>query len=142
MNKKNIIIITVIIFIIVIILGLRQDKPTTAPQPSSQPNTPRLISTNPNPLEDTIIAADQIIEITFSHPLENIPEFKTKIEPKTDYRVELSGDKKIVKIIPVAPFELGTTYTLFIAADSKFEGGARLDKELNFHFRTVRYRGF
>lgn len=140
--KKNIKLIIFIIFIIVIILGFRQDKPSSSPPPASQPDAPRLISTKPDPLEDTIIAADQIIEITFSHALENVPEFKTKIEPKIDYQIELSADKKTAKIIPEALFELGTTYTLFITQDSKFEGGGRLPQELNFHFRTVRYRGF
>lgn len=140
--KKNIIFVIVLIFIIIIILGFRQDKPSSPPPPASQPDTPRLVSTKPDPLEDTIIAADQIIEITFSHPLENIPEFKTKIEPKTDYKVKLSGDRKTAKIIPALPFELGTTYTLFIMTDSKFEGGGKLSQELNFHFRTVKYRGF
>lgn len=142
MNYKKLALILLAILSLFFLLGLRQDKPTTTPQPSSQPDTPRLISTKPNPLEDTIIAADQIIEITFSHALENIPEFKTKIEPKTDYKVELSGDRKTAKIIPALPFELGTTYTLFIMTDSKFEGGGRLSQELNFHFRTVKYRGF
>lgn len=140
--KKNIIFVIVLIFIVIIILGFRQDKPSSSPPPTSQPDTPRLVSTNPDPLEDTIIAADQAVEITFSHALENIPEFKTKIEPKLDYKVELSGDRKTAKIIPVASFELGTTYTLFIMTDSKFEGGARLAKEEVFHFRTIKYRGF
>lgn len=140
--RSQALLIIFIIFIIIIILNFRQDKPSSSLPPASQPNAPSLVSTKPDPLEDTIVAADQIIEITFSHPLENVPEFKTRIEPKIDYKVGLSGDKKTAKIIPVTPFELGTTYTLFIAADSKFEGGGRLSQELNFHFRTVRYRGF
>lgn len=141
MNYKKLALILSAILSLFFFLGFKQSKPASPP-PASQPDAPRLVSTKPDPLEDTIIAADQIIEITFSHPLENVPEFKTKIEPKTDYKVELSGDRKTVKIIPVAPFELGTTYTLFILQDSKFEGGGRLSQELNFHFRTVKYRGF
>lgn len=139
--KKNIVFTAAIIILVLALWGFRQSKPASPP-PTSQPDTPRLVSTKPDPLEDTIIPADQIIEITFSHSLENVPELKTKIEPKTDYKVELSGDRKTAKIIPVVPFELGTTYTLFIMTDSKFEKGARLAKELNFHFRTVKYRGF
>lgn len=139
MKKK--IIFTAVIILVLILWGFRQSKPVSPPS-TTPPDIPRLISTKPDPLEDTIIAADQIIEITFSHPLENVPELKIKIEPKLDYKIELSGDKKTVKIIPVMPFELGTTYTLFILQDSKFEKGGRLSKELNFHFRTVKYRGF
>lgn len=139
MNRK--IIFAAVIILVLILWGFRQSKPVSPP-PASQPDIPRLVSTKPDPLEDTIIAADQIIEITFSHSLENVPEFKIKIEPKLDYKVELSGDKKIVRIIPVTPFELGTTYTLFILQDSKFEQGGRLSQELNFHFRTIKYRGF
>ncbi|MBI3109598.1 Ig-like domain-containing protein [Candidatus Daviesbacteria bacterium] len=141
--KKNIIFITIIILIIVVVLlGSRQGSNRTKPAPSSLPEIPRIVSTKPDPLDETIVSSTETIELTFSRPLENVPEFKIRIEPKTDYRVELSGDRKTAKIIPVSPYELGTTYTLFIMADSKFEGGARLVREEVFHFRTIKYRGF
>lgn len=146
MNYKKFTLILILFFTIFSVFFIVSNRKTTVVKPNNkevlQIISPELISTNPNPLEDTIITADQVVEITFSQPLENAPEFKTKIEPKLDYKVELSGDKKTAKIIPALPFELGTTYTLFIMTDSKFEGGGRLPKELNFHFRTVRYRGF
>ncbi len=141
---KKIIIFLAVITIVIIILFLWQNKPQqiSSPAPTPLQETPQLISTKPDPLDETIVSSTEVIELTFSRPLENVPEFKIKIEPKPDYRVELSGDKKTAKIIPVAPFELGTTYTLFVTQDSKFEGGGKLEKELNFHFRTIKYRGF
>ncbi|HBQ51021.1 TPA: hypothetical protein DD690_03500 [Candidatus Daviesbacteria bacterium] len=146
MNYKKFALILIFLFAILFAFFIVSNRKTAIIKPNnkevSQITSPELISTKPNPLDDTIVSSTEIIELTFSRPLENVPEFKIKIEPKTDYKIELSGDKKTVKIIPATPFELGTTYTLFILQNSKFEGGGRLPKELTFHFRTVKYRGF
>lgn len=147
MSIKKLLIVIPIIFIIAIVLwrGNRSSQsPSPPPAPASeQPKSeqPRVVSTIPNPLDGTIIATDQKIEITFSHPLENAPELKLRIEPKLDYKVELSSDRKTAKITPANSYDLGVSYTLFIMPDSKFDGGARLDGEKIFHFQTIRYRG-
>lgn len=121
---------------------LKNTVANTSPIISSAENPqPKIISTKPDPLEEAVVSATEVIEITFSKPLENTGEFKHKIEPKVDYKLELSQDRKSVKIIPQKPYELGTTYTLFISPESKFDGGSRLDGEKIFHFRTIRYRG-
>jgi len=113
-----------------------------SPQSSEETNqAPRIVKTKPEPLEEAIISATEVIEITFNKPLENAPELKTRMDPKNDYQIELSSDRKTAKIIPLKPYELGLTYTLFIQADSKFDGGGRLDREKVFHVHTVRYRG-
>ncbi len=111
-----------------------------APQASSS-NKVAIVSTNPNPLDENIIGGNDTIEITFNRPLENVGEFKVRIEPKVDFKVELSSDRKTAKIIPVKPFELGTTYTLFIGPETKFDGVGRWGEEKIFHFKTIRYTG-
>lgn len=125
-----------------VFLALRQGSNKSSevkPSPPLSLKSPRVISTNPE--ANGLISQQQTIEIIFNQPLENIGEFKHRIEPKIDYKLDLSSDRKIVKILPQKPYELGTEYTLFIMPESKFDGGERLDKEVIFHFKTVRYRG-
>ena len=123
---------------------------STQPQPTGEAeNKPeqssnkevRIISTKPNPLEEAVIFATEQIEITFSHPLENEGQAKFRMEPKIDYKIVLSQDKKTAKIIPQKPYDLGTTYTLFILPDSKFDGIGEWKQEKIFHFQTIKYRG-
>ncbi len=122
-------------------MPLPDSSPKPLPSQSSQNELPKIVSTKPDPLEDAIISATETLEITFNRPLENVGEFKSKIEPKIDYKVELSGDRKTARIIPAKPFELGTTYTLFIGTETKFDGVGRWGMEKIFHFKTVKYRG-
>lgn len=139
MNKK----ILVLAGIIVIGLGFFfSQSPQPAPKVSvSEDKSPKIISTKPDPLEEAIIGANEAVEITFNRSLENIGEFKVKIEPKVELKVELSQDRKTAKIIPLKPYELGATYTLFIGPDSKFDGVGAWGQERVFHFKTIRYRG-
>lgn len=144
-----------IIFLIVIIViaasifvwrNLRTSKSTqTNMEPAvktvTQNDKPQVVSTKPDPLEDNIISATDSIEITFNRAIENAGEFKVRLEPKTDYKVELSGDRKTAKIIPTKPYQLGTTYTLFIGTETKFDGVGRWGEEKIYHFRTIRYTG-
>lgn len=116
-------------------------QPEFTKQAASANDKPTIVSTKPEPLEDTIISATGIVEITFNRPLENVGEFKVRIEPKIDYKVELSSDRKTAKIVPVKPYKLGTTYTLFIGPESKFDGVGRWGEEKIYHFRTIRYTG-
>ncbi len=67
--------------------------------------------------------------------------FKSRLDPKIDYKVELSSDRKTAKIKPVKGFLLGTTYTLFIGTETKFDGVGRWGEEKIFHFKTITYRG-
>lgn len=101
----------------------------------------KIISTNPSPLDNTIILPTQTVEITFNYPLQNIGEFKNKIDPKADYKVKLSDDRKTVKISPAKNWGLGTTYTLFILPDTKFDDKGNLNKDFIYHFRTIEYKG-
>ncbi|MBU1000555.1 hypothetical protein KKE78_04130, partial [Patescibacteria group bacterium] len=102
---------------------------------------PTIVTTKPDPLEETIISTVDVIEITFNRPLENVGEFKSRLEPDLEYKVELSSDRKTAKIKPVKSFLLGATYTLFIGPETKFDGVGRWGEEKIFHFRTITYRG-
>ncbi len=151
--KKSIIfgliLLTIIGFILIFLLvsSSRKNVPKpsspTSPPPISknQSDSPRIVSTKPDPLNETIIPANQIIEITFNKPLQNVPEFKIRFEPKIDFKVELSADRKTAKITPTKSFELGAEFTLSIAPDTKFDGVGNWGVDKSFHFRTIKYRG-
>lgn len=100
-----------------------------------------ITSTNPSPLEGATVLQNGKIEITFNKPLENVPEFKTRIDPEINYKVELTADKKTVIIYPQPSWQLGTEYSLFILPDTKFEGKKTLNKEAIYHFQTIKYKG-
>lgn len=148
MSKK------LVIAVIIIALGVlafykffqKSEQKTDAPgtnytAPISETDAPKIVSTKPDPLEDNIVSSNQTIEITFNRSLENMGEFKNRIEPKLDYKVELSSDRKTVKITPTKTFELGITYTLFIGPDTKFDGVGAWGQEKIYHFKTVKYTG-
>ena len=147
LNKKIIVIIATvgIILILIFLSGLlakpAAQKPAEQKSTQSQNDFPRIVSTKPDPLDNTIISATEVIEITFNRPLENVGEFKSRIEPKIDYKVELSGDRKTAKIIPAQPYNLGSTYTLSIGPETKFDGAGRWGEEKTFQFRTIKYTG-
>lgn len=116
-------------------------KQSSQSSPITQNDSPQIVSTKPDPLEDNIVGATDTIEITFNRPLENVGEFKSNIEPKVGYKVTLSSDRKTAKITAVKGFLLGTTYTLFIGTETKFDGIGRWGEEKIFHFKTITYRG-
>ncbi|MBU1032005.1 hypothetical protein KKE03_03760, partial [Patescibacteria group bacterium] len=98
-NKKVIIVIIILLTALSVFLLVRCGilKSDNAPVPSADkinqsivsPNDkPQIVSTKPDPLEDTIIPATATIEITFNRPLENVGEFKLRMEPKIDYKIE------------------------------------------------------
>lgn len=115
--------------------------PVPSPSQQKQSDKAQIISTKPDPLENTFILASQVIEITFNKPLQNSGEFKIRVEPKIEYRIELSQDRKTAKIIPVKPYELGISYTLTIGSDTKFDGIGDWGENQDFHFRTITYKG-
>lgn len=103
---------------------------------------PHLISTNPPGLKDgVIVPSSQIVEITFSDPIENRGEVKNTLEPKIDYDIELSSDRKTVRLLPKKPLGLGQSFTFTIKQDTKFDGQKRMDSDQVFHFSTINYRG-
>lgn len=149
--KKIIIFITIIIVILTIGLAWKnkpQPKEPKAEQPKPKPavqikesDPPQIISTKPDPLNEIIIPASEPIEITFNRPLQNVPEFKIRIEPKPDYKVELSPDRKTARIIFNKPLDLGGSYTLYIQSDTKFDGVGEWREDKTYRFRTIKYTG-
>lgn len=147
--RKKIILSAILIVIIFSAFYIYQksSRTSTPTSPASQNKTisatdkPQVVSTKPDPLDYNIVAAAEIIEITFNRPLENVGEFKSRMEPQIDYKVELVNDRKTAKIIPAKPYNLGSTYTLFIGTETKFDGVGRWGEEKIFHFRTVKYTG-
>lgn len=146
--------IIILIFIFITAAGglffiFKKDVPAPKETPAiqaakalvSEKDPPQIVSTKPDPLEDNIVSATEIVEITFNRPLQNSGEFKLKIEPKIDFKIELSSDRKTAKITPVKPFELGVTYTIFIGPDTKFDGVANWGQDKFYHFKTVKYTG-
>lgn len=144
MNKKIVILIVIILTALLAIIKLssvnRPSLNTKAPAVSEK-DKPQIVSTKPDPLEEAIIGASDTIEITFNRSLENAGEFKVRIDPKVEFKLELSSDRKTCRIIPVKPYELGTGYTVFIGPETKFDGVGRWGEEKIFHFRTIKYRG-
>lgn len=143
MKKILGLIIIIILAVITITLwpktGAKPEIKIPTPQPQNQ--KPQIISTKPDPLEEAIVSATEVIEITFNKPLENKGEFKLKIDPNIDFKIELSSDRKTAKIIPENPYELGKTYTIFIGTETKFDGIGRWGEEKIFHIKTIPYRG-
>lgn len=122
-------------------LDQKESKSQSSVLSISESDKPQIIATKPDPLNETIIPADQIIEITFNRSLQNAPEFKVRIEPKIEYKVELTQDRKTARIIPSKPYELGGSYTLYIGPDTKFDGVGEWGQDKTFYFRTIKYRG-
>lgn len=108
---------------------------------NAEEENPRIVSTSPAPLDQTVLLPTQSFEITFNLPLQNNGEFKNRIEPDLEYKVELSSDRKTARITPLKPLALGQGYTLFILPDTKFDGAKNLNQELIFHFKTISYKG-
>ncbi len=120
------------------------DVPTPGSSDISQSDSPTVVATSPIDMKakkTVVVLPTQTIEITFNQPLENIPETKIVIEPKADYKVELSGDRKTLKIIPLTPYALGQGYSLFVKGETKFDGKKTLGSDVDFHFATISYNG-
>ncbi len=149
---KKLLLLLIIVVVVIGILYIKKHSGKTAqnsnnsqdePQKNltTQIDKPQIVSTKPDPLDNSIISATEVVEITFNRPLENVGEFKVRIEPKIDYKVELSSDRKTARIKPTNPYELGTTYTIFIGTDTKFDGVGAWGQEKIFHINTIKYRG-
>lgn len=109
-------------------------------QEKTQIETPKVISTNPSPLEGAVITPTQEVEIIFNKPLVNDPA-RIIIEPSHKIRTELSSDHKTMKVIPIEPYTLGGGYTFTIKKDHGFDTGDKLPEDVIFHFRTINYSG-
>ena len=149
MSKKTILIVIALLILIsggFYIYKQRDDsqQPVGDPQKTqaqSDSNWPEIISTNPSPLTDAIILPDQTIELTFNTPLIDQYETRTVIEPKIEYKMEFSSDKKTLKIVPLEPYKGNTGYMLHINSETKFQNGKDFGRRQTYGFRTLDYKG-
>ncbi len=149
LSKMKVILIAFVIFLIAI-GGFIYKKSTVSPKTPTTPSptviqtqsdSPKIVSTKPDPLEEAIVPTNQVVEITFNLPLQNSGEFKLRIEPNIEFKVQLSQDRKTAKIIPQKSLDLGTTYTIVIGTDTKFDGVGAWGQEKIYHFKTIKYTG-
>ncbi|MDO8429683.1 MAG: hypothetical protein Q7S88_03575, partial [Candidatus Daviesbacteria bacterium] len=115
MNKKLLVIILVLGVLTLLVLwsfykptipGFGTQTKNDSSSQTSESKDPEVVSTIPSPLSGATILPTQIIEITFNKALHNKGEFKNKIEPKVEYEIQLSGDRKTAKIIPTKGWTL------------------------------------
>lgn len=124
--------------------GLESPQGSLPPKssPQARPDMPQLVSTTPDTLDEAIVPPAKPVELTFNMPIENIGEFKHRLEPlTTKYEAKLSENRKTVIITPTGSFPVGTTFTLFVTPETKFDNGKRMDHDIIIHFKTVDYRG-
>lgn len=148
-NSAIAIIIALALILIAIFAGGLYPKPNSDSAQNSNtqsqpvdPNTPHLVSTNPEGLKGgVLITPSQIIEISFSHPIENRGEVKYQVTPEVEYNIELTDDRKTVLLNPVRPYETGRGFSFIIKQDTKFDGGKRLPYDEVFNFNTIPHRG-
>lgn len=87
-----------------------------------------------------VIAPTQALDITFNKPMVR-DDARIILDPKVDYKVEISSDHKTIKIIPEKAFDLGKDYTLTIKSGYGTDTGEKLDTDLTFKFKTISYTG-
>ncbi len=141
-TKKTVVGI-VIVIILIAIIALIFNRQGSSSQPQEQSTTdisPDVVSTKPSPLDDSTILPTQGVEITFNTSLESATEVKYRLEPNVEVNLELSEDKKTLKITPKETFELGASYTLFILPDTKLEDKKTFGKEKVYHFKTIDFK--
>lgn len=142
-SKTRIIILVVTVGLILLAVfqsGFYAQKTEVNPEDTTSQEI-KVLKTVPDPLNETTILPNQTLEITFSQPLENVPELRMTIEPVAEVKVELSDDRKTAKFIPIKPYSLGQGYTLTIKSDSKFDGKKTLGRDEVFRFKTINYTG-
>ncbi|MBI2337824.1 hypothetical protein HYU95_01440, partial [Candidatus Daviesbacteria bacterium] len=89
-----ILVVSIILISIILLVNSRKPKPSVSPTNNPQStqisptDKPQIISTKPDPLDENIVSGAEAIEITFNRPLENVGEFKSRIEPEIEYKVE------------------------------------------------------
>lgn len=113
---------------------------TSSQIPTQETSGVKVISTNPNPLENSVISPTQNIELSFNKPMVQ-DNSRLIIEPKASYNTQLSSDHKTLKIIPSKSFDLGKDYTLTIKSGYGSDTGEKTDSDIIFHFKTISYNG-
>ena len=146
MQRYNKLIILIAIFAaIASILFLRLPKESDIKQTTNEIQYLQIISTSPSPLDEATILPTQAIEITFNKPIFR-SEFKHKFDPEVDHDVEVVNEEnqeygKLLRIVFKKPLEFGSGYTLFIEQNTHSEDKQTLEKNYQYHFKTIKYSG-
>lgn len=144
MPIKKLLTIIIIIFITIIVVMVSKNY-SIKPEAQIPKEELKILSTNPNPLENATILPTSSIEITFNKPF-TASEFKHRFDPELEHEVETvnginNSYGQTFKIRFKKPLQLGSGYTLFILPNTHTENGLKLDKEIIYHFKTIEYRG-
>lgn len=152
MSRGIKIILALIVLIVVGVIVVTQiNKPKETPkddQANSKPQDEqlRIIKTNPDPLNEATILPTQSIEIIFNRVIPK-SEFKHQFDPEIkDYQIEAIGGAdatkgSTIKINFKNPLQLGGGYTLKIFNSTRTDDNKNLDKEYEYHFKTIQYKG-
>src|SRR3989344_6495136 len=142
MQIKKLLVIGLLVIAVGGFLHQKQAVKLVAPQ---QEEKLTIVSTKPNPLDETTILPKDGIEITFNYPIYR-SELKHRFDPEIEHEVEaVNGvDKELgttFKITFNEPLELGRGYTLFILSNTHDQKNHSIDHEYTYHFKTISYRG-
>ncbi len=121
--------------------GKTSSQPTASTQQNQDNGSPKVVSTNPEKLEEATILPTQTVEVTFSQPIENAGEVKYVVDPPAKVKTELTDDRKTIKLIPEQPYDLGQGYTFTIQEATKFDNQKRQEGDTVFHYSTISYKG-
>lgn len=138
------IVFIIIITVIIIILQKTGINPQSN-TPTPEPDTLKLVSIKPDPLDNATVLPNLAIEVSFNKPILT-GELKHRFEPQMEVNIEPldkltpKGASKF-KITFKKPLELGKNYTLFILSNTHTEDGLELGQEHRFRFKTIDYRG-
>ncbi len=102
----------------------------------------KVVSMIPANLNGSTININQEIALTFNYPIDEADKkFELFITPDPGYKLQMSSDKKTVKVILNKSFELGQTYGIHISNEAPFQGKRRLKDDLDYTFHTITYSG-
>lgn len=134
-----------LIILIIVSLGIFIWNKQTNKAPVNQPETLKIISTKPEPLDESTILPKDGIEITFNYPIYR-SELKHRFDPELGHVVEAvngidSEMSTTFKITFSNSLELGRGYTLFVLPETHDQKNHTLEHEYIYHFKTISYRG-
>lgn len=146
--KKQIVLGALIIIVVATFLvkgSVLQDKSTKkAPEINTKQEEDQLkiISTNPNPLDEAVILPTQSIEFKFNKSI-SVSEFKHRLDPEVGHKIEAEENSTgtTIRITFDKPLELGNGYTLFVLSNTNSKDKSSLGQEFQYHFSTIKYKG-
>lgn len=102
----------------------------------------KILSTKPTNLNGITLLPTDSIEIVFNNPMVAFdPNYHVVIDPKTEVETKASDDRKTITIKPKKSWAVGTSYSLMIKNNLKFEGDNTLGQDVNFNFHTLAIKG-